>query len=94
LRQVNAMTDSEHARVVLVLPSDERRSLVRIRFGGQWIGDLLLVSTEERNGVLTALAAGDVEVVTRSVPVPDYTDLGGQAPHRGRRRDLTDRSRA
>jgi hypothetical protein len=81
LRQVDAMTNGEPVRVVLVLPSDERRSLVRIRFGGQWIGDLLLVSTEERNEVLAALAAGDVEVVTRSVPLPDYrADLGGAAP--------------
>jgi hypothetical protein len=78
---MNAMTNGEPARVVLVLPSDKRRSLVRIQFGGQWIGDLLPVSAEERDEVLAALAAGDVEVVTRSVPLPDFiADLGGEAP--------------
>jgi hypothetical protein len=78
---MNAMTNGEPARVVLVLPSDVRRSLVRIRFEGQWIGDLLPVSVEERDEVLAALAAGDVEVVTRLVPPPDYSaNLGGEAP--------------
>jgi hypothetical protein len=77
---MNAMTNGEPARVVLVLPSDARRSLVRIWFEGQWIGDLLPVSVEERDEVLAALAAGDVEVVTRLVPLPEYSDLGGEPP--------------
>ncbi len=63
------------AVVVEVVPgADGGCAVLRVRFAGEWLGDLLLASGGERDRVVAALRDGAV-VVT---PPP-----GVQPPHRG-----------
>ncbi|MQA60350.1 MAG: hypothetical protein GEU86_02410 [Actinophytocola sp.] len=84
------MSAATRAQVELVLPDDERRSLLRVRWNGGWVGDLVFTSADERDGVLRALRAGDVSVVTRPVPRADFGIAGAQATPVLAPRDLSD----
>ena len=57
-----------------VLAADGACAVLRVRFAGEWLGDLLLASADERDRVVAALRAGAVAVV----PLP-----GVEAPDPG-----------
>lgn len=73
------MSAGTRAQVELALPDDERRLLLRVRWNGGWVGDLIFASADERDGVLRALTAGEVSVVTRPVPPADFGIAGAPA---------------
>ncbi|MGH3949872.1 MAG: hypothetical protein ACRDSE_12210 [Pseudonocardiaceae bacterium] len=61
------------ALVELVVPDDRCRFITRVHLNSDWVGDLLFSSVAERDLVLSALTAGDVHVVTRTVPRADLS---------------------
>jgi hypothetical protein len=61
------------AEVELVLPDDRRRFLLRVRMNDEWVGDLVFGSIAERDTMLGVLTDGAVSVVSRPVPIADFS---------------------
>jgi hypothetical protein len=45
-----------------------------------WVGDLLFSSSDERDALLRALTAGDLSVVTCSIPLADMSIVEDTPP--------------
>lgn len=73
------MSAGARAQVEVVMPDDERRPLLRVRWHDGWVGDLIFASADDRDGVLRALTTGEVSVVTRTVPPADFSIAGAPA---------------
>ena len=58
-------------RIEIGVPGDEGRLLLRVWLDGEWSGDLLFASCDARSAFLDALTAGELSVVTRSIPLTD-----------------------
>lgn len=66
-------TVSRRPVVELVVPDDPRRAVVRVELDGEWAGDLVIGSPQERARLLSALVTGDLRVIARDLPLTDFS---------------------